>query len=810
MVGVANAFLPSWSSMLDHQGPPRPEQRGHRVPLLSHVHRIQPYATRPGPVFLKTMACLALVLTCLSLQGAGSRGVAVGPGRELASSPVSARRHALRAQTPASPCVDPQGNAQLLGSPPPPPLSSPSLTIFAAPKPGDLVPGSASHRAFQSWLGLHPPARVVLFGYKDDPSLQAAVTAGDGRVSLETAFDKNFLGVPMFNSLITRSMAVDTDASLFVNADIILLNDVWSAMDRARRDGPGWVVTGMRTDVETLPFNFPGGEGEGGGGGGGGDGAGIPFPVDQAAVRNATSLQAAIREHARTSGKLHSYGGVDFWAWDNSGSPLMHGSFPSFVYGRGKYDNWFIHALLHDSPRRVIDATNVVTSIHVAHDYAHVPGRTQAAKGQVMWSLAKKSSFELFANIHLAYATNIGYKNQMGTAHHIPLQLVVCQEPALDNVCMLKRVRPATCSCEYSPFHAATMSDPVLAKNGMYQCGGVSAENHGDFATISTNSAAAAVPGLPHTLDQLLSQVADQRGLVVLTGTTMAYHTMLMNFVCNLRNVGVDNLLVAAFDDAVYKFGFVRGLAVYPALAEGAGEHTDCDFGSSCFRKITKQKSQAVLNILRKGYHVLWTDMDVVWLQNPIPDLWSYGPATLPIQGNEPSTAAPSNGHLRINSGFYLARAEEPTIAAFDLITRHALTTDKSEQPSFYIVLCGNKGQHRVGSDACLEPTTGLRTEFLPRDRYPNGAHKGFWNKTTKAAALADLFILHNNWITGLDNKFERLHRHNMWYIGDGDEMSCSYPWSVALASPTQPPLLLGTADKNAGEDDDKQVQSSQ
>ena len=830
MPGVANAFLPGWASMIGaRQGPPRPD-RGHRVPFLSHVHRAQPHAARPGPVFLTAMAGLALTLTFLALF-AGSGGISGGLGRELAGSYVSARRHALR--TAPNPASLAPGNASFFSTPPPsapppsppqppPPLPSSSLTIFAAPKPGDLVPGSASHRALQSWLALHPPARVVLFGFKDDPSLQAAVAAGDGRVSLETAFDTNFLGVPMFNSLIARAMAADSDVSLFVNADIILLDDVWPAMDRARRDGAGWVVTGMRTDVDTFPFDFPGSVGEGGGGGSGvGDDGASGSGQDGAADTHApddhlavaaraaySGLYDAIREHARTTGKLHSYGGVDFWAWDNSGPPLMHGPFPSFVYGRGKYDNWFMHALLHDGPRRVIDATNVVTSIHVAHTYAHVAGHAEGAKGQVMWSLAKKSSFELFANIHLAYATDIGYKNQMGTAHHIPLQLVACREPAAGNVCLLERVRPASCSCEYSPYHAATMSDPVLAGN-KYQCGGVSAEKQADFAAVPTVPTPGAVPGLPHTLDQLLPQVADARGLVVLTGTTIKYHTMLMNFACNLRNVGVDNLLVAAFDDEVYQYAFVRGLAVYPALAQGAADHANCDFGTTCFRKITKQKSQAVLTILQKGYHVLWTDMDVVWLQNPIPDLWAYGPATLPIQGNEPSTTAPANGHLRINSGFYLARADEPTIAAFDLITRHALTTDKSEQPSFYIVLCGDKGQHRVGTDACLEPTTGVRTEFLPRDRYPNGAYKGFWNDTTDDAALSDLVVLHNNWIFGLANKFERLHRRNMWYIGDDDEMSCSYPWR-APPPVLQAELLPDTADVAAGNDGNDHAQASQ
>ncbi len=73
------------------------------------------------------------------------------------------------------------------------------------------------------------------------------------------------------------------------------------------------------------------------------------------------------------------------------------------------------------------------------------------------------------------------------------------------------------------------------------------------------------------------------------------------------------------------------------------------------------------------------------------------------VQSNEPSETEPANGQLRINSGFYLARAAAATITAFDLITKQALTTDKSEQPSFYIIMCGDKGQHRVGTGACDE-----------------------------------------------------------------------------------------------------------
>jgi hypothetical protein len=68
-----------------------------------------------------------------------------------------------------------------------------------------------------------------------------------------------------------------------------------------------------------------------------------------------------IQDFARSYGRLHSYGGVEFWAWDTSGAPLVNETMPSFVYGRGKYDSWFTHGVIHGGHGRVIDATSVAS-----------------------------------------------------------------------------------------------------------------------------------------------------------------------------------------------------------------------------------------------------------------------------------------------------------------------------------------------------------------------------------------------------------------------------------------------------------------
>lgn len=46
-------------------------------------------------------------------------------------------------------------------------------------------------------------------------------------------------------------------------------------------------------------------------------------------------------------------------------------------------------------------------------------------------------------------------------------------------------------------------------------------------------------------------------------------------------------------------------------------------------------KSRVVVQILKLGYNVLLTDVDVYWFKNPLPLLSSFGPAVLLAQSDE-------------------------------------------------------------------------------------------------------------------------------------------------------------------------------
>ena len=161
---------------------------------------------------------------------------------------------------------------------------------------------------------------------------------------------------------------------------------------------------------------------------------------------------------------------------------------------------------------------------------------------------------------------------------------------------------------------------------------------------------------------------------------------MLMSFICNLRRLNLPPPLVAALDSESYKFGLDMGLAVFydpKSQFQGLGgsgfNSSLCGFGTHCFKSITKLKSRLVLQVLKLGYNVLWSDVDIVWFKDPLPEFEATGPGTFPVQSDMSRPRYPNNGGNgslmpggAINSGFYIARAEPNIIEAFKAIIAQA------------------------------------------------------------------------------------------------------------------------------------------
>lgn len=131
---------------------------------------------------------------------------------------------------------------------------------------------------------------------------------------------------------------------------------------------------------------------------------------------------------------------------------------------------------------------------------------------------------------------------------------------------------------------------------------------------------------------------------VLVTGVSFNYRHILMSFVCNLRRLGIyDMLVVAAWDEEMYRFGFEMGLPVFFYQAHYEGE---MGYGSDGFKTVTKMKSRVVLQILQMGYDVTWADTDIVLFEDPFPHLNALK-SDFVVQSNAPAEETDANGPLR-------------------------------------------------------------------------------------------------------------------------------------------------------------------
>ncbi|CAI5471355.1 unnamed protein product [Closterium sp. Yama58-4] len=301
------------------------------------------------------------------------------------------------------------------------------------------------------------------------------------------------------------------------------------------------------------------------------------------------------------------------------------------------------------------------------------------------------------------------------------------------------------------------------------------------------------VEGMPHTLEQLLPRVADRHQTVVLLAAGSKDSTATLNFICMLRRLEITNFMLAALDPDMYSLAFLHGLPAAAAAeeAEGAGA-------------VAAAVVAITVHVLRLGYSVLWSDVHAVWFANPLPHLLSLGPNVLAVQSAETNRNRAANGARSIGGGLMFAHADRPTLEALEAVAAYAAAVraeaqadsaagtegggessargraegvEVEEHRSAYDVLCGERGELKVGRDECRWGKH-LRVLFLDRQHFPNGAVYSIWRSRNAAASCHRLrcMALHNGVIVGREAKAERMRRHGFIYYDEHTRM-CLHPW---------------------------------
>ncbi|KAG9438996.1 hypothetical protein H6P81_019161 [Aristolochia fimbriata] len=633
--------------------------------------------------------------------------------------------------------------------------ATPSVTIFSAPWDFEGETGSRQSLAIKSWLALSPDIDVVLFAR--DPAIVSFAGRFGKRVSVESDIDFTFLGTPFFHSMVARSRACEANISVLIHPETILFSDFISTLKYAHYLHHDWLLIAKSRNIFHFPFHL--------------DDSGQHWLHEDGRKIKSKKLQGILNEKRQRI----SCGPGLLLAWNNGELPLHAGVLPPFLYGRGFHDLWVVNEASSSGFRFVFDASDAVSSYY-AHKLGDWANHLSTAK-EVMGF--KERNWEFAVNSNLAKLYGSFY----------------FQGPNFT----MNLVKLAECSGQYLFMNTDEgvvydVEEQRKERFGLWKRSILQARRDKKLTACIENSklmnkqlqsSIKEVPKtkrslhLPFSVESLLQIVADRNRSVILAVAGNNYRDMLMSWVCRLRHLSLSNVIVCALDADIFQFSLLQGLPVFmDQLAPNTISFNDCHFGTECFQKVTKVKSRIVLKILKLGYNVLLSDVDVYWFQNPLPYLYSFGPSVLVAQSDEYNETVPINLPRKLNSGFYFARSDRPTISAMEKVVKHASNSDLSEQPSFYDVLCGEGGTYRIGDDKCLEPKTNLTVHFLDRTRFPNGAYRGLWEKKNvrKACMKQGCVILHNNWVSGRKKKLERQVSSGLWEYDPGSRL-CRKGW---------------------------------
>mmetsp|Transcript_10910 Transcript_10910/g.21790 ORF Transcript_10910/g.21790 Transcript_10910/m.21790 type:complete len:430 (+) Transcript_10910:1757-3046(+) len=253
---------------------------------------------------------------------------------------------------------------------------------------------------------------------------------------------------------------------------------------------------------------------------------------------------------------------------------------------------------------------------------------------------------------------------------------------------------------------------------------------------------------------------------IILVAGTFSYRFMILNFLCGLRLLAIEEVLVLAMDKDLFLFLQRLDVPVFLHNDFAAKNSVDREvqFGSTEFVNISKAKTALVVKALQAGVDVLFSDADIFWFRDPRLYLAAHlnrSQYDIAIQSDAKGREPPN---INVCSGFYLVRSRESSIWAFKAIVNFEMTNSMSEQKSFNFVFCGGfknrKGGPgmRIGARRCQYRKHNSTLLTLDRDLFPNGSGDDHQKKSRQ-------FLFHANYIGNLSSKIALMTEHDTWSL---------------------------------------------
>ncbi|ESQ29539.1 hypothetical protein EUTSA_v10024115mg [Eutrema salsugineum] len=271
----------------------------------------------------------------------------------------------------------------------------------------------------------------------------------------------------------------------------------------------------------------------------------------------------------------------------------------------------------------------------------------------------------------------------------------------------------------------------------------------------SSSSSSTSSPSPSFTIsdwrDYSLAQAAKfvaKNDTVIVCAVSYPFLPFLNNWLISIsRQKHHEKVLVIAEDYAtLYKVNEKwpgHAVLIPPAL----DPQTAHKFGSQGFYNLTSRRPQHLLNILELGYHVMYNDVDMVWLQDP----FQY------LQGS--------------HDVYFMDDmvAIKPLNHSHDLppLSRSGVTY----VCSCFIFLRSTNGAKLLMKKWVEEIRAQTWSNIEAKKPHDQPAFNRALHKTTHQT-MGKHVVVHNNYIVGYDNKMKRFQDFGLWLVADNSHES--------------------------------------
>ncbi|XP_041479219.1 UDP-D-xylose:L-fucose alpha-1,3-D-xylosyltransferase 3-like [Lytechinus variegatus] len=241
------------------------------------------------------------------------------------------------------------------------------------------------------------------------------------------------------------------------------------------------------------------------------------------------------------------------------------------------------------------------------------------------------------------------------------------------------------------------------------------------------------------------------RPWVILATTNQAFLDFTENWLESLKRSNItDHVTIIAEDNATRQaLANRKDIKLEILLTDNANLPSKfLSFGSRDYIRLVNKRPSYILSYLEKGVDVLFSDVDTVWLKNPLSfftgDYDLYIGRDIYDNPKAPDVAC---------AGFVYYSATNATI---DLLLKWIRSIhDRPGVPDQELL------NHWLRNHATRQT---LNVKYLDQRQFPNG-NDYFNAKWRMKNADVEPIVVHNNWIKGHDVKIKRFKNVSLWYL---------------------------------------------